>query len=232
MVLFETKHPLVRMRRLTINNLRHEKWYSTISHRRRDPGWQFVLIGVHSWFQVPQPKLNKTERKGRGVQKSNVVHQRVTKSQNRTSFSFPPRSAATFVAHFVVHVYRSRPLPVVPRVSPSTPRKMVLFETKSPRVKMRRLAINNLRREKWYSTILRIPRPAPALLSPLPPVHDPVFLDPQLSTLNPQPTNLSTILGSLQVIPGEYHQFQPAIFFPDRSSPNRTNLSTIISNSE
>ena len=34
MVLFETNPPWVKMRRLTINNLRREKWYSTISRRR------------------------------------------------------------------------------------------------------------------------------------------------------------------------------------------------------
>ena len=33
---------------------------------RVTPG-QFVLIGVHSWFPLPHPKLNKTVRKGRGV---------------------------------------------------------------------------------------------------------------------------------------------------------------------
>ena len=45
-------------------------------------------------------KLNKTEQKGRGVPKTNVVHQRFTITKNRTSFSFPP---LFFVAHFVVH---------------------------------------------------------------------------------------------------------------------------------
>jgi len=46
--------------------------------------------------------------------------------------------------------------------------KMVLFETKHPRVKMRRLAISNLQREKWYSTIFQRPGFS---ATPLSPVH-------------------------------------------------------------
>ena len=44
-----------------------------------------------------------------------------------------------------------------PPIPHSSFSKMVLFETKHPRVKMRRLAISNLQREKWYSTIFQRP---------------------------------------------------------------------------
>jgi hypothetical protein len=46
---------------------------------------------------------------------------------------------------------------LAPRLSTLDPRyrRNGTFETKSPRVKMRRLVISNLRRKKWYSTISR-----------------------------------------------------------------------------
>ena len=70
MVLFETKHPRVKMRRLAISNLRRGKWYSTIS--------QLSLCAISCSHST---KLNKTVRKGRGVQKWNVVYQRITKTK-------------------------------------------------------------------------------------------------------------------------------------------------------
>ena len=132
--------------------------------------------------------------------------------------------------------------------------KMVLFETKHPQVKMRRLTISNLRREKWYSTIFR--RRTTHLESvggcrsngksrlltvtngcfrdstPATPHRSPLL--PLLPWCRPSENRsfLSTIPGSLQVIPGEYHQFQPAIFSRIVPQPNQPTLSTIISNSD
>jgi len=43
------------------------------------------------FVSIRGPFASKTEQKGRGVQKSNVVHQRVTITKTERSFSFPPR---------------------------------------------------------------------------------------------------------------------------------------------
>jgi len=132
---------------------------------------------------------------------------------------------------------------------------------KHPRVKMRRLTISNLLREKWYSTIFR--RRATTHLESVGgcrsngksrlltvaffsgvrrqlrrrPVgsinHQPSTINHQPSTINQQ--YLSTIPASLQVIPSEYHLLQPPLFLPRTAGSfiqNRTTLSTIISNSE
>ena len=137
--------PRVKMRRLPISNLRRGKWYSTISYWHRNPGRQFV--GVHSWFQVPQPKLNKTERKGRGSKNRTLcINGLQNPKPNVVQFSHPTSSPK---------LYRSWSALDSRRSTLDTAAKMVLFETKHPRVKMRRLTINNLRREKWYSTIFR-----------------------------------------------------------------------------
>ena len=62
-------------------------------------------------------KLNKTERKRRGVQKSDVVHQRVTITKTERSFSFPPRKPSValcgraLVSHSVASGNRARPRP-------------------------------------------------------------------------------------------------------------------------
>jgi len=144
---------------------------------------------------------------------------------------------------------------LLPRLSTLHTQKWYFSRQNTPRVKMRRLAINNLRREKWYSTIFR--RRATTHLesvgrcrangkSRLLTVTNGCFRDSTPTTpiallccLSVAPSQnrsfLSTIPGPLQVIPGEYHLIQPPVFFPDsrdRSSPNQTTLSTIISNSE
>jgi len=121
-----------------------------------------------------------------------------------------------------------------PALDPRHPQGWYFSRRITPRVKMRRLTISNLRREKWYSTILSDTEPlccsgcahsaTSCSRSRFPSIN------PQPSTLNQK--NLSTIPGSLQVIPGGYHQFQPAVFSASRGIQNQTTLSTIISNSE
>ena len=111
-------------------------------------------------FVVPCP-ATKTE--GRGVQKSNVVHQRFTnpKTDRPVSFGFAVRHEVLTVTNAYERLLT-----------------VVLF--------------SGVRRQ----------------LLPIGPPQQP---------LNHQPTILSTIPGSLQVIPGEYHLLQPQLFPPCQS---------------
>jgi hypothetical protein len=63
----------------------------TVKNELADSESPALCVSVPLWCSSP-PKLTKTDRKGRGVQNWNVVHQKFTKIKTDRPVSFPPKA--------------------------------------------------------------------------------------------------------------------------------------------
>jgi hypothetical protein len=103
-----------------------------------------IFYQVFVPFVACRKSLLKTDqnRTKRGGQKRTVVHQQLTTFKTERPVSFLDQSVSVGGSSLRRPPYRYL-----------VHAKMVLLRRNTPEVKMRRLAISNLRCEKWHSTI-------------------------------------------------------------------------------